>query len=243
MTNTRDEKYLRLYHEYAQAIQAYENAISNRTRARAALRHRTYEDGQRRPIGFESNISKPLTSPSGVPAGAGAKPFSIYLGDILGWVTFKPWSPEIAEYDECPEIDALQMADNISLHLYWNVKLHFEKCKRAFFDYVRNKNIEVHKERAVDALNYAANLQLLGAEGADEHGLSQACQEVEAICRNAWALYQSEQEPKSMKMVLLLLNSVAEAQAVGAEQNSVVEAMTIEVNRLLSIGMLSRGRT
>jgi hypothetical protein len=242
MANTRDDKYLRLYHEYAEAIQAYENAISSRTRTRQILRQKAYENSQpRKATEFAAQIKTPLASPTGAPSRAGAKPPTVYLGKILGWVTFREWSPEISNYTES-DVDALQMFDNISLNLYWNAKQHYEKCKRAFFDYVRNQNIQIHRQRMVDAMNYAATLQLLGVSGADEHGLDAVYQEVEALCRNVWALYQSAPEPKSGEMVLLLIHSYAESQIVGAEQSSIIELMTLEINRLLAEGTLSLGR-
>lgn len=102
-----------------------------------------------------------------------------------------------------------------------------------------------HRERAKNELSRGANPQLLGAdEGDDPEFMTTGTKEVEAACRNAWALYQSSRAKKSSGMKVLLLESIADAQYVGLE-SATVSTMTTEMNRLVSSGEIkkvARGR-
>jgi len=121
------------------------------------------------------------------------------------------------------------MYDEISLQLYWNVKMEYEEAKRAFFDYVRRKNffddvrqknIEHSKEKARAALDRAANLQLFGLDHDADDEIEAAREEVQVAYENAWKLYQTSSSKDSIGMKLLLLNTLADAQFVGLESTT-----------------------
>ena len=88
------------------------------------------------------------------------------MGPILGWAKFTGISPEYPGANEPePAFNAGPAYDAMSLKFYWDAKIHYEKCKRAFFDYVRRQNVEVHRQQARAELDHSANLQMLGHRG------------------------------------------------------------------------------
>ena len=244
-----DPKYLELYREYARAIQAFENATKDRRRVRDQLAVRrspvikALQQVSRRPVGSPpgTRIPRGRMPPPRVQAAAAARTRQIYLGDILGWAKIVP-TPGIDPKIDPAGIDVDKLYDRISLQLYWNAKAHYRKCKRAFFDHVRRSNIDLHNERARSALGHGANLQWLGVETSDDpEFLQEAQKEVDAACRNVWALYQSSGAAKSTEMKVLLLESIANAHFVDLD-SSTVKLMTGEMDRLVDAGEVSIGK-
>ncbi len=162
----------------------------------------------------------------------------VYLGPLLGTVTLTgaPGTEPGAE----PGFDAAGLHDAVSVKLYWDRKNEYERARRAFFDYVRSREIATHRARARAELTHAANRQLLGVDDASEDGLAGARAEIEIACRNAWAMYDTAPEPKSPAAKLRLLSGLEDAQLVGLE-SEVAHRMANEVQRLLAAGALSSG--
>lgn len=237
-----DPRYLRLYQDYSKAIRAFEIATQNRGRVRdqlavdrspviQALRQR-----ERRPVGSPPDTRIPAESPTPPAPRPAPPPRRIYLGNVLGWAEIVYTSPQVPEPEPDGGIDVDKLYDQTSLHLYWNAKTHYLKSKRAFFDHVRRQNVDLHRERATDALSHGAHLQFLGLDESDDpEFIREAKREVEAMCQNAWALYQSGDEKKSPEMKVLLLKSIADAQFVDLE-SATVQTMTNEMKRLFSNG-------
>ncbi len=243
-----DPKYLQLYQDYAKAIQAFENATKDRRRVRNQLAVKrspvikALREWGRRPVGSRptTRIPRGRPAPPRAPGGSAARIRQIYLGDILGWAKIVLTPTVVSKLDPGDRVDVDKLYDQTSRRLYWNAKAHYEKCKRAFFDYVRHQNIDLHKERAKGALAHGANLQMLGVDESDEPGfMKKAREEVEAVCRNVWALYQSSGAKKSTEMKELLLESVADAQYVGLESPT-VKMMTTEMTRLVNSGDIKK---
>jgi hypothetical protein len=63
------------------------------------------------------------------------------MGEILGWATLAPTAPIESQPDPSADFDIDKLYDKTSLELYWNVKTHYEKAKRAFFDHVHKQNL------------------------------------------------------------------------------------------------------
>jgi hypothetical protein len=239
MSAQDDPRYMQLYRDYARAIQEYQNAIDRRRRVRQQAATAAAEEGRSPPrAGGGAAAASP--SQAGPAGGSTSVPsvMKVYMGPILGWVRFVGSSSAIAGG---PEPDAAfdpgAVHDAISLQLYWNVKTHYESCRRAFFDHVRRQNIQHHRQQAVAALQHAANLQLLGVES--ENPLAEAQREIEGSCRNAWALYQGAPTPKTRAMVVMLTENLADSQFVGLESPT-TRLMSDEVNRLIDSGELKR---
>lgn len=248
MDARNDPQFLQLYHDYARAIQAFENASRDRRRVRNLLAVKrspvlqALQAWSRRPVGSPRDTHIPRGPAAASPRRPAAppRPRRIYLGSLLGWATVVPTSTVVPELDRGASVDVDQLYDQTSLHLYWNAKAHYERCKRAFFDHVRRQNIDLHTQRVTDELGHGANMQLLGAEtGDDPEFLEEARRELDAACRNAWALYQSSGAKKSTEMKVLLLESIADAQYVGLESPT-VRSMTSEMDRLVSSGEIGR---
>ncbi len=160
------------------------------------------------------------------------------MGPVLGWAKLVGASPRVpGGADPDAEFDANAGYDAMSLGLYRNAKNHYEKCRRAFFDYVRAKNIDLHKQRAMAAISHAANLQLLGVT--EDDPLEEARREIDASCRNAWSLYQSSRDPRPRAVILLLLETFADAQLVGLE-SPITHQMDQAVSNLIRTGVLAR---
>lgn len=157
------------------------------------------------------------------------------MGEILGWAILAPTAAIEPTADTSADFDVDKLYDKTSLAIYWNVKIHYEKARRAFFDYVRKQNIQLHREQAKSALSHAANLQLLGDNGSGEKFLEEAKSEIERACQNAWRIYQTSGTPKRHEMKVLLLENLAEAQFVGLDESPTVRAMSEEAVRIMSI--------
>lgn len=240
-----DPEYLRLYQDYAWAIQALENAIKDHRRVRdqiAVARApviKALEQWGRRPVGSPPGTRIPSGRPD--PAGGTAqapRPHRIYMGAILGWATVVPTATVMPRQpaDVSEDID---LDGSMRIRL-WSAKTHYEECKRAFFAHVRRRNIDLHRQRARGSLEYGGNLQLLGADDFaddddDPRFMKDARREVEAVCRNVWALYQSSGAKESSEMKVLLVESIADAQLVGLE-SPILGAMTSELYRLVESG-------
>lgn len=243
MDARNDPEYLRLYHDYATAIRRFENATRDRRRVRDRLtvRHQPVleilDDWMRRPIGapldarFSAREPDPPPAPRPPP-----EPQRFYLGPILGWAKVIPTTPPAVDPVGYVPLDVDKLYDETSLHLYWNEKARYEKCKRAFFDYVRRQNIEAHREHAIGEVKHGVNLQLLGMDDdAEPRFLQNARTEVEAVCRNALALYRRAGSERSDEVKVLMLESLAEASFVGLESRTVT-AMQQELERLIETG-------
>jgi hypothetical protein len=238
---TIDPKYLRLYQEYSSAIRAFENATKDRSRVRSQLkRQRTASPKPRRPVGSPRDFRIPENVRPATRQATPAPAKKIYLGKILGWAKIiYTTAPSVASSDPTRLIDPNKTHEAISLQMYWNAKNRYESSRQAFFDYVRRRNIEVHRGRAKQALSHAANLQILGAEGADEAAWEEAKLEVEKACQNAWAIYQGSPSPKTDEMKILLLESCADAQAIGLDGSHILQTMEVEMLRAFNAGELT----
>jgi hypothetical protein len=248
MDARNDPVYLRLYQEYARAIQAFENATRDRRRVRDRLTvsHQPVleilDDWMRRPVGapldarFSAREPETLSTPRPPP-----EPRRFYLGPILGWYKVNPTPTPDVDPVGSVAVDVEKLYDEMSLHVYWSEKARYEKSKRAFFDYVRRNNIETHMERATNQLKQGANLQLLGSDDDDEDFMNEARREVEALCRNAWAIYTRAGTEKTDEVKVLLLQSIAEATLVGLESRT-MDAMQGELERLVDTGEVSAER-
>ena len=237
---TMDPEYLRLYHEYAAAIQMFEIARQKRQRDREQLTaRRNSPPPVRRPVGSPTNFWISQDAPTVSAATTKPPERKIYMGEILGWATIVPASASYPAGGGGEQIDLSKFYDDLSRQLYWNAQKHYQDCKRAFFDYVRRQNISEHREKARDEAMHVANLQMLGVEtqGNQFTGLKQ---EIEAACRNALALYRSAPNPKSDAMKIILLENLADAMLVGLDDgsSSTVSAMVDEMNTLINLNLL-----
>lgn len=174
-------------------------------------------------IPAESNVPSRATTP--------VAPRRIYMGDILGYVTLVPASVPAAAA-EPSFVEADQLYDRTSLHLYWNAKAHFERCRTALLEHAYRSGVR-------DTYRHHANLQALGFESDDV--TAAARQDVEAGCRKIWALYHGHGSLASRESVGLLVESLADASYVGLESPT-VDAMLQELSRLLAAGIIQRGR-
>lgn len=235
-----DPQYLRLYRAYSKAMRAYENAIRDRQRVRRQLSARRRAQAPvRRPVGSPADYRIPQSTAARSPAAAKPRERRIYLGDILGWAKITYTSPVAPMQDPAADFDVNKLYDTTSLHLYWNTKIHYQKCKQAFFDYVRRHNIDLHRQRAAQHASHAANLQILGADD-DESALEDVKREVEGACRNALGVYRSAQYPKNDEVKTILIENLADAQLVGLE-GSTVNSMEEELNALTRTGSVRIG--
>jgi len=247
-----DAEYLRLYRRYAEAIRDYDKAVKRRREFRNRLTVKrtpmmqAFSEWERRKWQQKSAALRPrpksrVRGPV-VPtkrAGSG-KVVRIWMGPILGYarLTGTP-SPKVAGGPEPgSNLDLDSLADQISLKIYWNVKARHEKAKRAFFDYARRQQIEVHHERAREALDYGANLQYLGVEDTED-AFEEARAEVEKACEIAVKIYKQAPSPKSLDMKIFLIGHLADAQFVGLDGSKVDEDM----NTLLSESFENYGAT
>jgi hypothetical protein len=116
------------------------------------------------------------------------------------------------------------------------VSPHVGPSLRPFLGHHPSQGVSISVERATDQLEHGANLQLLGIDGdGDSRFMKEARKEVEAACRDAWALYTRAGTEKNDPVKILLLESVADASFVGLESKT-VEAMLEEVDRLIGTG-------
>jgi hypothetical protein len=240
MTNHDDPQYLKLRLACDRAAQAYENALAHRKRLRAAFAERAQRASQtvRRPVGSPATFRIPQPAAAPPPATLPrSPPAKIYLGPILGWAkVIGPWqpAPELGPED-FPDEDAAH--DAISLKLYWDAKIEYERCRKALLEYQNRRDMQLHRQKARAALSHTANLQLLGVESDD--AIAEARREVEAACQNAWEIYQNSPTPRSRALTVLLLESLADAQLVGAE-TATIRQMQHEMDRLIGSGEVQR---
>lgn len=255
-----DPRFIMVYREYARAIRGYENAIRDRRRVRKHLRARRLGQARvRRPVGSPADFRIPQEPARPAPPAAPARAVErrIYLGEILGWATIR-FSPTVTpQADSVTDLDTDKLYDTTSLHLYWNAKRHYEKCKREFFEHARRQNrlpgeradraeslardLERHRQRAARAAIHQANLQFLGADNG-EGSLDQMRSEVEAACRNALELYRNSPQPKSDDIKVVLIENLADAQLVGLESPT-VSSMETELGTLVKSGAVKLGRS
>jgi hypothetical protein len=249
-----DPEYLRLYRRFVKAIKAYEIALQKRRAVRERMRNR-YKVAKppRRPVGSPADYRIPQEAPRKGRSTKKKKPFRVYMGKILGWVTFKETSPEIdnsADWDA--DFDVLALHAEISRHLWFNAKDEYNKHKRAFFDYALHRkrkpgqkrppkrDYSTNLARAKDATNYGVDLQLLGVEGGEEKAIEEAAMHVEAACYKAWENYQNEPEPKSRAAIKELIVITAESMLYPLDGSPITQKMTDEINRLSNEGILKK---
>jgi hypothetical protein len=243
-----DTRFLELYREYAKAIQAFENATKDRRRVRASIAaRRRAPPAPRRPVGSPAGYRIPAPPPGPAPRPAPKKERQVYLGKILGWakIAYTSWPLNDAP-DASAFFDSDALYDETSLRLYWNSKEHYRKCKKAFFEYarqttndVRRERIREHLEKAKAEATHLANLQYLGVEDVDETGLEAVQAEVEAACKESWAIYQRMPNPKSDAAKLELINAQVDAQLTGADETPIGQTIQAEITRLINSGGLS----
>jgi hypothetical protein len=242
-----DVRFLELYREYAKAIRAFENATKDRRRVRAQIAaRRKAPPAPRRPVGSPPGYRIPAAPQRPAARPAPKKERRIYLGKILGWAKIVYTSPPLNEApDASAFFDSDALYDETSLRLYWNAKKHYLECKKAFFDYarqttndVRRERIREHLEQAKAEADHLANLQYLGAEDTDETGLEAIQAEVEAACKEAWAIYQRTPDPKSDAVKLELVDVQVDAQLTGADETPIGQTIQNELNRLANSGGL-----
>lgn len=240
LNQSLDPRYLQLFREYSNAIRAFEIATKKRKSIRAQFdKMRKATPIPRRPVGAPSNFTIPQGTKPAANQASRTRERKIYLGKILGWAKIIYTSaPSKDAPDPTAVFDTDKLYDDISLRLHWNAKNRYENAKRAYFDYVRRQNMQQHYGRAKVAINHAANLQVLGVEGAGESALDEARAEVEKACQNAWKIYQSSPSPKSDDVKVLLLENLAEAQLVGLDDSTVAKSMEGEIVRLINAGAL-----
>jgi hypothetical protein len=153
----------------------------------------------------------------------------IYLGGILGEVTLVPSDLPSPSSESVSEFE--KMIEWLSDRRCKNAKENYERRKRAFFEYVRKNNIDVHNQRARGAVGRAVTEQLWGRDGDAEDFMKQARKEFDLACRNAWILYQNSQPEQKEEMKILLVQSVGMAQFVDLD-NDLTRKMIAEINRL-----------
>lgn len=248
MSALSDPTYLRLYREYAEAIRSFEIERERRrkVRDRVAVMNspvlRVLREASRRPVGtpFQLHSAAPEGRPLARPPAPGKRATSrgIYLGPILGWARIIYTDPVASSAEHDFEEELGRVHDSISFETYWNAKSRYLACRQAFFAHVRRGNIDLHRVNAIEALGEGVNLQLLGLAEEDEpEFMKRAKREVEAACRNAWAIYMSGPTPPTPENKLLLLSWTAEAQMVGL-QSDVTTKMEEEVHHLADNGEL-----
>lgn len=232
-----DPEYLRLYREYAKAIQMYEIARQKRQLDRKRLiDKRNMPPPVRRPVGSPADFQIHQSTPPPIQPLTKKRPEQkIYMGEILGYAKIIPSSPPSSVNNQDVDIDIDKLYDNISLKLYWNAQTHYENCKRAFFNYARRKNLAEHKEKAQQEAAHIANLQLLGVDNNDAQ-FDALKREVEAACKNALALYRTAPKPKSDAMKVILLENLADAMLVGLDSDGslTVRSMIDEMHLLMN---------
>jgi len=171
------------------------------------------------------------------------------MGKILGWARMVGASTPLPDKaDPAAEYDVLAALDRTQLQLYWNAKIHYEKCKREFFDYARRgpktrggrrptRGYRKNLARARVHTEYAANLQILGAEKGPEAALENAQREVETACYKLWDNYRDN--PNDKKVIIeLIRDGLVEAQLHGLDDSPIVKVIDNEIGRLITSGAL-----
>jgi hypothetical protein len=245
-----DPEYMRLYRRYVKALRAYEILLKKRGEARARWRERRKQPAApRRPVGAPPRSAKrPILTAK---AGTGYKPqeMRVYMGKILGWARMVGVSPSVTDQaDPAAEYDVHGAFDRIQLQMYWNAKIHYEKCKREFFDYARRgpqsrggrrptRGYRKNLARARVHTEYAVNLQWLGAEEASEAPLENARREVETACYKLWDNYRDNPNDKQV-IKDLIQDGLVEAQLHGLDDSPIVKVIQNEIDRLVDSGTI-----
>jgi hypothetical protein len=167
------------------------------------------------------------------------------MGKILGWARLVGVSTPIPQSpDAASQFDSRAFDDRLNLHLYWNAKNHYLKCKKEFFDYVRHgqyqrggkrpsRGYRKNLARAKLQLQHAANLQILGVDNASEESMRLARLEVETACYKLWDNYRKDPDnPDRLKD--LIQDCLVEAQYEGIDDSPIVQKAMGELNRLTS---------
>lgn len=246
---TMDPKYQRLYLEYSKSMRMFAIARQKRQLERKRLTdRRNTPPPVRRPVGSPASFRIEQSMPPHVMPTVQSRPDrKVYLGETLGWAIISssmPFANRVAVEDQEIEMDIDRLFEKTSINLFRNVRSHYLKSKRAFFDYVqrdnyldkvRRENIVEHQQRARQGLAHIANLQQLGVGHNDAEFISLK-REIGAACQYALALYRNAPKPTSDAMKIILLENLADAMLVGLieEGNATARAMTDEMNLLIN---------
>jgi len=240
-----DPEYLRLYRQYAKSMQAFEIVVKKRSEHRARwMASQGMSPAQRRPVGASPAPGVSRISSGGTPLAPRKATKGIYLGDILGWAKIIGDSSPVEEgADPTADFSASVIFDKVQLELYWNAKLHYEKCRKEYFDYVRRglagdyKNLsspyQGNLRQAKGYLRTAAEMQWQGVDdAAADAEIRKAELEVESACSKIWEIYLKNPEKKITR--LMLLEGLVDAQLVGIDDSPIVQKMMDELQRILS---------
>jgi hypothetical protein len=242
-----DPEYMKRYRRYVKALKAYEILLKKRRETRARWQERQKKpSAPRRPVGSPPGSVQHRTPP--VKAGPRYKPqeMRVYMGKILGWAKLVGVSPPLPEgADPAAEYN---VDESIQLQIYWNAKIHYEKCKREFFDYARRgpksrggrrptRGYQKNLARARGYNEYAANLQFLGIVQASEAALENARREVETACYKLWDNYRDNPNDKQV-IKELIRDGLVEAQLHGIDDSPIVIKITEEINHLVNSGKI-----
>jgi len=236
-----DPHYLKLYRQYVKSMRAYDIALKKRREWRARWRERkNAQPVERRPVG-----SPPGYRRTEEPAAKRTAPVQtqretkIYLGDILGWAKVIPTPQLEAGPDPTNDFDVDAVYDRVQLRLYWNAKMHYEKCKREFFDYARKvspnrkvkppkQNFRNNLDRARGHAQFVSDLQFLGVdEKAADSSLKMMKLEVETACYKAWENYRNN--PESYDAKKDLVDVLVDAFLVGNDDSPIVNVIDQEI--------------
>jgi hypothetical protein len=242
-----DPEYMRLYRRYVKALKAYEIALKKRRAARARWKERKKQPpAPRRPMGAPPGFKTPRT-PS-VKGTKGYKPHEmrVYMGKILGWARMVGVSPSLPGESE-PTADN-NVHENLQLDMYWKAKIHYQECKRAFFEYARRRpksrggrrptrGYRKNLAEAKGHTEFAANAQLLGFLDMSEVYLENARREVETACYELWDNYRDNPDDKGV-IKDLIQDGLVDAQLYGLDDSPIVKIIQNEIDRLISSGKI-----
>ena len=242
-----DPEYMRLYRRYVKALKAYEIALEKRRAARARWKERKKQPPvPRRPVGAPAGFRIPR-KPS-VKGTKGYKPqeMRVYMGKILGWARMVGVSPPLpGEFDPTADYN---VDEKLQLDMYWRAKIHYEECKREFFEYARRgpksrggrrptRGYRKNLTRAKGHIEYAIPGQILGAEGISEAALENARREVETACYKLWDNYRDNPDDKQV-VKDLIQDGLVEAQLHGLDDSPIVKTIQNEIDRLVNSGKI-----
>ncbi len=241
-----DPEYLRLYREYASALSTYEVAKREwqEFKEREGEMRRGHA-GPRTPYGPAP--AKAATAPSdiGSEASPDRAPMRVYLGKELGWITLQPSSFAGLDLPNAEEtFDWLSHYFRMRRRIFWNTEDHYERCKKAFFEYARSgapnsagrrpaRDFRGNLDRARQQIREGALLQWHGDDRAAEESLRVARLEIETACYKTWENYRDAPAPKSMEATVGLLVALADAQFVGLDESPIVKVLQGELARLM----------
>lgn len=244
-----DPEYLRLYRRYAGALRAYENALRKRRQSRARWRERRKSaPAPRRPVGAPPGTQVPQAPVGTTGPTLKSTENRVYLGKILGWGKLVGYSPPVMDkVDPTAKFDSDAFHDKVQLHLYWNAKNYYLKCKKEFFDYVRRgphnkggrrpkRNARPNLKVAKQYLGNAGTMQIFGFDEAAEAYIRNAQLEVENACYKLWDNYKND--PDNPEALYELIEGLADAQFVGIDDSPIVKKIENEIIRLDDLGKL-----